>query len=159
MEVEKGKTAKYLKEKRKVPALVLENLKEFTKIPDNYRNDALAKKWELVSEVRDAVLAAIEPKRADKTIGSSLEAHASVTLSEAHFVAVQGLELNDICIVSQCDIVKGDGLSVTVTKAEGNKCERCWKVLPEVGTDKDFPTLTLRDADAVRWYMQQSKAA
>jgi isoleucyl-tRNA synthetase len=135
------------------------HLKEFTKIPDNYRNDALAKKWELVSEVRDAVLAAIEPKRADKTIGSSLEAHASVTLSEAHFVAVQGLELNDICIVSQCDIVKGDGLSVTVTKAEGNKCERCWKVLPEVGTDKDFPTLTLRDADAVRWYMQQSKAA
>gem|GEM_PF-4339304 len=44
-------------------------------------------------------------------------------------------------------------------KAEGRKCERCWKILPEVGTDAEFPNLTLRDADAVRWYLQQKKAA
>ena len=44
-----------------------------------------------------------------------------------------------------------------VNKAEGQKCQRSWKFLPEVGSDKEFPTLSKRDADAVRWYRKNAK--
>ena len=43
-------------------------------------------------------------------------------------------------------------LALYPQKAEGNKCARSWKILPEVGTDPDYPDLTLRDANAVRRY-------
>ena len=44
------------------------------------------------------------------------------------------------------------GVSVVPHKAKGNKCARSWKILPEVGSDPDFPELTQRDAEAVRQF-------
>ena len=135
------------------------HLRHFPDIPSSWKNDALATKWQTIETIRDAVLLALEPKRADKTIGSSLEAHPTVTLTADQMNAVANVDLADVCIVSQITVQQGNALAVTFAKAEGNKCERCWKILPEVGTDPDFPNLTLRDADAVRWYVQQKKAA
>ena len=135
------------------------HLREFVKIPQNWANDDLADKWQKIDKIRDAVLLALEPKRADKTIGSSLEAHPTIALPSDMMAAVEGQNLADICIVSQVTLVLGDSLSVEFGKADGNKCERCWKILPEVGSDVEFPNLTPRDADAVRWYVQQAKAA
>jgi isoleucyl-tRNA synthetase len=76
-----------------------------------------------------------------------------------------------VCITSQAALetitppadafIQSDvpGVAVVFKKAEGKKCQRSWKILPEVGSDKDYPDLTKRDADAVRWYVRQKKAA
>jgi isoleucyl-tRNA synthetase len=84
---------------------------------------------------------------------------------------VDGNDMAEICITSQATVHKDDaptdaftidkieGVGVIFKKAEGNKCARSWKILPEVGTDKEYPDLTLRDAAAVRWYEKQKKAA
>jgi isoleucyl-tRNA synthetase len=135
------------------------HMKQFVELPANFENTDLAEKWTSIREIRDAVLQCLEPKRADKTIGSSLEAHPVVTLTPAQKTALGDNDLADICIVSQVKIKDGDALSVEFGKSEGQKCERCWKILPEVGTDPEFPNLTLRDADAVRWYMHHKQAA
>ena len=68
-------------------------------------------------------------------------------------------QLPDVFIASQVAVVKGEGgetagevegLSVTAERAEGGKCERCWKVLPTVGSDAEHPTLCPRCAAAVK---------
>jgi isoleucyl-tRNA synthetase len=127
----------------------------------DYRNDvgAFAARWDAIKDVRAVVLAAIEPKRTDKTIGSSLEAKADITAPADTFEKIAGVDFAEICIISQFDIKKGESLSVEIVPAPGQKCERCWKILPEVGTDKEYPNLSLRDADAVRYYTQIKKAA
>jgi isoleucyl-tRNA synthetase len=135
------------------------HLRNFAECPTTWNNQDLADKWQTIGKIRDAVLLALEPKRADKTIGSSLEAHPVIVLPQDIMNAVQGQDLADICIVSQITVQEGDTLSVEFEKAEGNKCERCWKILPTVGSDPEFPNLTPRDADAVRWYLDQAKAA
>ena len=58
----------------------------------------------------------------------------------------------DLLIVSQTERRKGDGnvMTVVVEPAAGAKCERCWKILPTVGSDKDHPALCPRCAAAVR---------
>lgn len=43
-----------------------------------------------------------------------------------------------------------DGVSVVFAKAEGAKCARSWKISKEIGSDRDFPDITPRDAEAVR---------
>lgn len=135
------------------------HMRDFPDVPSAWENEHLAEKWNEIEKIRDAVLLALEPKRADKTIGASLEAHPTVTLPKEMMVAVEGQDLADICIVSQVTVQEGPALSVEFGKAEGKKCERCWKILPEVGNDPEFPNLTLRDADAVRWYLAKAEAA
>ncbi len=135
------------------------HLRTFPDVPAVWKNDALAEKWVKVQKVRDAVLAELEPHRASKEIGSSLEAHPVILANTDYQSAMDGIDMAEICIVSQVTIKDGDDLAVEFGKADGNKCARCWKILPEVGTDPDYPDLTLRDADAVRWYMANKKAA
>lgn len=149
------------------------HLRTYPLIPENWRDDALEDKWTKVQQVRRVVLGALEPKRADKTIGSSLEAHPEIFVGEAYKDVLEGVDLAEVCITSQVSLVIGDvpqgddlfrlnevpEVAVRFGEAEGQKCLRCWKILPEVGTDSDYPDLTLRDADAVRWYMQNRKAA
>ncbi|MEK7802651.1 MAG: zinc finger domain-containing protein [Pseudomonadota bacterium] len=53
----------------------------------------------------------------------------------------------------------GAGVAVHFAIAEGQKCERCWKILPDVGSDTEYPNLSTRDADAVRYYLSQKKVA
>lgn len=135
------------------------HLRRFPAISSEWQNTALAEKWAQVEIIRDKVLAAIEPKRADKTIGSSLAAHPVITLPNDMADDLADIDWAEVCITSQATIQKGDNVAVAFTIAEGNKCERCWKILPEVGSDKEYPNLTLRDADAVRWYLSKKKAA
>ncbi len=135
------------------------HLRQFPNVPEAWKNDSLAGKWFGVRDIREKVLAVIEPKRADKTIGSSLEVHPIITLPSKMAEELSDIDWAEVCITSQATVKTGNDITVEFTKAEGNKCERCWKILPEVGTDNEFPNLTPRDADAVRWYLQQRKAA
>ena len=124
-------------------------------------DESLNTRWNAAKEIRSAVLAAIEPKRADKTIGSSLEAHPHIYLNDELANIVTGIDLAEICITSQATIhiETTDTIRVDVQLSEGQKSVRCWKILPEVGSDPEYPDLTLRDADAVRYYKQIQKAA
>ncbi len=111
-------------------------------------DDAMAA-WDGLIKVRDTVNIALESARSEKKIGKGLEAR--VTLPAALLAGGRQLteeELADLLIVSQVEA--GEHESVTVTPAQGVKCERCWKILPSVGRDGEHPTLCARCARVVR---------
>ena len=109
-------------------------------------------RWEKLREVRDLALKALEEARADKLIGQGLDAKLVLTVDAAskpvleHFAA----ELPQLFIVSQVEISDGDSLAVTVEKAEGGKCERCWTWSTWVGSDAEHPTTCQRCADVLK---------
>ena len=117
--------------------------------------------WELLLSVRADVQKAMELKRAAKVFGKSLEAKVTLHCDGDLYEALKASEsqLPDLLIASQVEVAKGgegevqgdtEGLSITAEKAEGGKCERCWKVLPEVGADAAYPALCPRCAAAVK---------
>ena len=124
-------------------------------------DEAFTARWDRIHALRDDVQKALELSRKEKVIGKSLE--ASVTLycgGELYdFVKSVEEELKTVFIVSRVDVVKGgegaiqgevEGFSVTVGKAGGEKCERCWVYSDTVGADPEHPTLCARCAAIVR---------
>ena len=110
--------------------------------------DAMAA-WAGLINVRNTVNSALETARNEKKIGKSLE--AKVTLPTGMVAGSRQLgmdELADLLIVSQAEIGETD--SVAVAPAQGAKCERCWKILPSVGSDSEHPALCARCAGVVR---------
>lgn len=103
--------------------------------PAVWRDDALAAKWAKIREVRSTVTAAIELMRRNKEIGSSLQANATVTVaSQDALDAFEGLDAAEIFITSDATLELGSEEAAVITVAEGEKCERCWVVKPEVVT-------------------------
>ena len=145
------------------PDAVSVHLEAFPDVPEDWRDPALAAKWEQVRAVRAVVTGALEIARANKAIGSSLEAAPQLFLAtEALREAVRGVDLADVCITSDLTIEPGGGpdgafrlpdvpgVAVVFRKAEGRKCARSWRIAPDVGSDAGFPDVTPRDADALR---------
>jgi isoleucyl-tRNA synthetase len=113
--------------------------------------------------IRRVVTGALEIERAAKNIGSSLEAAPELYINDAEtWQAVQGIDLAELCITSDLSLINGEGpegafrledvkhVSVIFKKTSGTKCARSWKISPLVGTDKDYPDVTPRDAAALR---------
>src|SRR5690606_33078627 len=107
--------------------------------------------------------------RADKTIGSSLEANPAVHITDKNLAdALQDIDLAEIAITSNAKIettpTGNDAFTVTdvpnvgvvFIAAEGGKCERCWKILPEVGHNPKHNVLCNRCADAVDHFLTQA---
>ena len=94
--------------------------------------------------------AALETARGSKKIGKSLEAAVTLTVPEENGWLADLPELADLLIVSQVTVRTGGEIAVEVAKAQGGKCERCWKVLSTVGSDAEHPTLCPRCAAAVK---------
>jgi isoleucyl-tRNA synthetase len=130
------------------------HLMQFAKTPVEWRDDALAAKWQKIRDVRSVVTGALEIQRANKTIGSSLEAAPVVHVEQGseEALALQECDFAEICITSSITIVEGANkvVSVDFARAEGAKCARSWKISKDIGNDKDFPDITPRDAEAVR---------
>ncbi len=130
-------------------------------VPAAWRDDALAETCESVRRLRRVITGALEIERAAKRIGSSLQAAPTVHAAPEYVAAMDGLNLAEIAITSDATLVEGDipegafvldevpGVGVTAGTAEGEKCERCWRVLPEVGSVVAHPGLCERCADAV----------
>ncbi|MDQ4061785.1 MAG: class I tRNA ligase family protein, partial [Pseudomonadota bacterium] len=148
------------------------HLRLFPEVPAAWRDEALAEKWRLVRSLRRVVTGALEIERAAKRIGSSLEAAPVVHVSDpAMRAAMEGVDLAEVAITSQARLVSGEGpaeafrldevpgVAVVVERAQGRKCARSWKILPEVGSDPDYPELTLRDAAAMREFQARAGAA
>ena len=148
------------------------HLQTFPDVPASWRNDKLAEKWRKVRIVRRAVTGALELERAGKRIGSSLEAHPIVHVSNPElFEAVIDVDLVEICITSAATLVNDEGpaeafrapdiagVAVVPGLAEGKKCARSWKILNTIGADSEFPDVSPRDAKALREWETMRKAA
>jgi len=139
------------------------HLVDMPKTPEAWLNPELAAKWENLRRARRVVTAALEVARRDKVIGSSLEAAPTVYVADTEMRAVlDGVQdLADIMITSSITVADGagpdnafrlpevDGVSVVFAKAQGQKCQRSWKILPDVGTH-EFPGVCKRDNDALK---------
>lgn len=139
------------------------HLRLFPEIPADWLDDELAGKWQLVRAVRRVVTGALEIERREKRIGSSLEAAPKVFIADPRYIeALEGQDLAEIAITSAIAVSQAEGpadafklddvpgVSVVPALAEGTRCARSWKVLPEVGSDAEYPDVTLRDAQALR---------
>ncbi|HVV95100.1 MAG TPA: isoleucine--tRNA ligase [Hyphomicrobiales bacterium] len=146
------------------------HFEDFRRPPDEWRDEALAAKWEEVRRVRRVVTGALEIERAAKTIGASLEAAPLVYVSDPELLAaLGGIDLAEVSITSTATVVAGEGpadafrldevpgVAVEFRRAEGRKCARSWRILPEVGSDPEFPDLSLRDAQAMREWLATQK--
>jgi isoleucyl-tRNA synthetase len=147
------------------------HLEPFAKVEAGWKNDKLAEKWRKVRQVRRAVTGALEIERANKKIGSSLEADPIVYIANAElFEAMVGIDLPEVCITSAGTLVEGEGptdafrmaevpgVAVVVKLAQGTKCARSWKISPAVGSDSKYPDVTPRDAQALREWEALDKA-
>jgi isoleucyl-tRNA synthetase len=130
---------------------------------DDFRDDRLAAKWQVIRDVRRVVTGALELERAAKKIGSSLEASPLVYVSDkAIFTTLFDVDLAEVCITSNAMVTNEDapadafslpdvpGVAVVVELAAGTKCARSWKILPTVGEDAEYPDVSPRDAQALR---------
>jgi len=140
------------------------HLELFPAIPADWRDDALASKWEKVKRVRSVVTGALEVERAAKRIGASLEAAPVIYLDAPELAdALAGLDLAEVCITSGISVRHGEtapdaafrlpdvaGVAVVPARATGRKCARSWRYTSDVGSDPAYPELSARDAAAMR---------
>ena len=103
----------------------------FVKIPAQWKNEKLNEKWSNLFKIKQEANFAVEEKRANKEIGSSLEAEIKLILKKDKFELLDKLDLADYFIVSKAEKeLSNDGdIKIEVKKAQGQKCERCWKIL------------------------------
>ena len=148
------------------------HLEIFPEVPASWRDEKVAEKWRKIRIVRRVITGALEIDRAQKRIGSSLEAHPIVHVSNAElYEAVVDCDLAEVCITSAATLVQDEGLSnafrlpevagvaVVPNLAEGTKCARSWKILTTVGSDPEYPDVSPRDAQALREWEAMRKAA
>ena len=139
------------------------HLRLFDAVPAEWENTALAEKWSKIRAVRRVVTGVLEIERREKRIGSSLEAAPIVFVADPALLAVlEGVDFAEIAITSGISLRGGEapndafrlddvaGVSALPALAEGTRCARSWKILPDVGSDADYPDLSPRDAQAMR---------
>jgi isoleucyl-tRNA synthetase len=125
------------------------HLEDMPETPVAWLDAALAAKWAAVRQVRRAVTAALEVQRTAKVIGASLEAAPLVHVEdEGTLAALRSVDFADLCITSGLTLTADPapaeafrlpevpGVGVVFELAEGQKCRRCWKILPDVGSHK-----------------------
>jgi isoleucyl-tRNA synthetase len=122
----------------------------YPKVNEKYNNEALEMKWNKLIKVKDAVAKKLEVARANKELGTSLEAKITLFAEGDQYDFLKGKEelLKEIFIVSDVEIKNNRrnedeevDLGIQVSKAEGEKCERCWSYANSVGRNALYPTL------------------
>ena len=114
-------------------------------------------KWAQIMSIRDEVKKVLEQKRAEKVIGSSLEAGIKLYCTGSNFALLNEFsaeDLADLMIVSHAEVIDGEGgaasgmegLGIEAYRMQGEKCERCWKYSDSIGSDPNHPTLCARCA-------------
>jgi len=137
------------------------HLETFPETPAGWADDKLVEKWSRVKTLRRVVTGALEIARRDKVIGASLEARPILFVSPEDESLLSGLDMGEIAITSGVMVSTHSaptdafrlpdvpGVAVAFHHAEGDKCARCWMILPEVGRHTHYPDLCNRCADAV----------
>ena len=145
------------------------HLMQFAETPGEWHQPDIAARWDKIRDVRRVVTGALELERAEKRIGSSLEAAPKVyvQLEPADIAALRDCDFAEVCITSAISIETGQGpatafrlddlknVAVVPALAEGLKCARSWKISKDIGKDAEFPDITPRDAEAVREWQKR----
>ena len=141
------------------------HMEDMISIDDTLEDKELAAKWENIRALRAEVTKALEEARTAKLIGHPLDAAVEIKLPQGDLeaqVASLDVDLNDIFIVSNArvvdtldggDIYQGkeiEDLAIKVSKASGEKCERCWRFDEDLGSDPDHPTTCPRCTQALK---------
>jgi len=121
---------------------------------DGLDDPALTTRWERLIAIRDQVLAKIEPLRKDKQIGSSLQAKVTLSATGDDLALLRSHEaqLPMLFIVSEVEVregTQGGGLEISIDRARGVKCERCWRYVANVSSDPERPGICDRCQDAL----------
>ena len=105
-------------------------LSEFLNFPKKFENIELNNKWIELIKIRDICNMSIEEKRANKEIGSSLEASLEIKINKLLFDISKNTDFAELCITSHAEIseFRGDSIEVKTIKAKGTKCPTCWKI-------------------------------
>jgi isoleucyl-tRNA synthetase len=135
------------------------HLQDMPQTPVAWRDEALAAKWAGIRRARRVVTAALEVQRSAKVIGASLEAAPVVHVEDAGLLAaLRSVDFAEVCITSGLSLTADPapqeafrlpevpGIGVVFETAEGEKCARCWKILPDVGTHAHPATCARCDA-------------
>ena len=140
------------------------HLTMFPEVKHQFRNPDLAESWKTMIAIRSEIARAIEIARKNKVLGHSLEASVDISPPEdlRHFLEAHREDMRVLSIVSQLNIVDRDGISdpyrsgefeglmIGVTKARGQKCNRCWIYSESVGTDTEHPAICGRCLQTLR---------
>jgi isoleucyl-tRNA synthetase len=139
----------------------------FPVLPEYWRDEALAEKWNVIRNIRRTATGRLEVMRANNEIRSSLQARIKLGLAEPERSYLTADEWAELFIVSEVGLLPFDELQsrtdtngnaapdalphvqLDADQAPGRKCDRCWRVLTEVGASAVHPTLCLRCTDAV----------
>ncbi len=107
--------------------------------------------WEKIFAIRDNVLKQLEVARTEKLIGSGLEAKVRLSVDDENFefLTPYRFDLRYIFIVSNVELFESDSPNIEITKAEGQKCERCWNYSHNVGVSERYPTACERCVEAL----------
>ncbi|MEQ8653686.1 MAG: isoleucine--tRNA ligase [Kiloniellales bacterium] len=138
------------------------HMRTFPEIPAQWEDQALAARWDKIKVVRRVMTGALELQRAEKKLGSALQAAPRVFVEDEALATLLGsVDLAEIAITSGAALEVGSGpqtafrleevagVAVLVEKAEGEKCQRCWQILPEVGKVPGHSDLCRRCAEVV----------
>ena len=137
------------------------HLELFADVPAGWRDDALGERWAVLRDLRRVVTGALEQERGAKRLGSSLQAAVELFVPEGLTDQLHDVDLAELCITSAGTVRLGAApddaftlpdvpeVGVRVSPAPGERCERCWRVLPEVGRVPGHADLCRRCADVV----------
>jgi isoleucyl-tRNA synthetase len=144
---------------------------EFPRPVELPSDEGIDDRFEHLLETREFVLKTLETARSEGRIGNSLEAHVVVETEGDRLRLLQRYAgfLEDLFIVSKVTLkpladpgaVKREGgpVSVSVERAAGRKCERCWHITTDVGQDAEFGAVCARCARALRTILKSRGAA
>ena len=108
------------------------HLENFPKVPAEWKNKSLEEKWLELIKIRDHCNISIENKRAEKIIGSSLEAKVDIKLDNKLYKKFSNFDFEELLITSKVDVSEDDTIKnafeASTTKANGKKCPVCWKI-------------------------------
>jgi isoleucyl-tRNA synthetase len=117
------------------------HLTKFLEFPKSFNNKNLNQKWLELIKIRNVCNISIEEKRASKEIGSSLEASLKINLDKKLKEISKDVDFSELCITSSAEVsyLENCETKVQTTKAEGSKCQVCWKVTKDACLRKTCP--------------------
>jgi isoleucyl-tRNA synthetase len=107
-------------------------------------------KWDWLKMWREHILPELEKARQAKTIGKALEAKVEIVIPQVQWQLSDKEMLRELVNVSALEITVGDPVLLSVSKADGQKCERCWHWETDIGQNAEHPTLCGRCVEAVK---------